>query len=367
LRAQKVVIRTAPLRNHVVQGFHVAAVAILLTASTAVFIQLLLGGGNLRENREEFEARFLGYNYIFVLLAYVVIMSALSRFASRPLAYLSRATWLMLGCLMLLTGNRQFVFFSLVHLLFYQVGLSVRPGRVALKGIGLVLLAAFGAILFSIARLDYVQADEAGAVGRYLSTITGASCTAADWFCDSSLETLFQLLYAYLGMQYSGIGYSIEYHDLTGGFPVLAVLAPVIHRRIESLVQSDAFNTHVDAFDQHIYAASGSEYSHFFVSTFGSVAQGGGILGMVIFGVWMMTLFHVLSRWLRRSANEAVYMFLVFACTTMVVGFMQYPLSEPFIFFGLLTLLAHQLLALFDRPVASAKVQNAGRPLAVVK
>jgi hypothetical protein len=347
LNSRKVEIRAGPLRDRALQAIHLVAAAVLLAAAAAVFVQLLLGGGNLRENREEFEARFVGYNYVFVLLAYAVFMSALSRFAARPVVYLSRAAWLMLGCLMLLTGNRQFVFFSLVYLMFYRIGLSNQPGRTALKSIGLVVLAAIGAILFSIARLDYVQADEAGAVGRYLSTLTGASCTAAAWFCESAMETLFQLLYAYFGMQYSGIGYSIEYHDVKGGFPLLAVLAPVIHRRIESLLQSDAFDSHVEAFDQHVYVASGSEYSHFFVSTFGSVAQGSGILGMVIFGIAMFTVFQLASAWLRRSASEAVYMLLVFACTTMLVGFMQYPFSEPFIFFGLLPLSMHLIIALY--------------------
>jgi hypothetical protein len=367
LRARVVTIISAPLRSRLLQGFHLAATTVLLVASAAVLVQLLAGGGNIRENREEFEARFLGYNYIFVVLAFAVMIPALSRFSPRPLAYLSRTTWLLLGCLMLLTGNRQFVFFSLVYLLFYQMGLSARPGRVARNGIFLASLAALGAILFSIARLDYVQADEASAINRYLSTLTGASCTTADWFCSSPFETLFQLLYAYLGMQYAGIGYSIQYHDLTGGFPLLAVLAPVIHRRIASLVQSDSFATHVDAFDQYVYSASGSEFSHFFVSMFGSVAQGGGIIGMVLLGVWLMVLFHLLQRWLQRSGSEAVYMFLVFACTTMVVGFMQYPFSEPFIFFGMLTMLMHLLLAMFDGLAKQAHEATAHRPLRTVE
>lgn len=361
LTSRKVEIRTGPLKDRALQALHLVAAAVLLAAAAAVFVQLLMGGGNLRENREDFEARFVGYNYVFVLLAYAVFMSALSRFSARPLAYLSRAAWLMLGCLMLLTGNRQFVFFSLVYLMFYRIGLSKHPGRTAIKSIGLVVLAAIGAILFSIARLDYVQADEAGAVGRYLSTLTGASCTAAAWFCESAMETLFQLLYAYFGMQYSGIGYSIEYYDVKGGFPLLAVLAPVIHRRIESLLQSDAFDTHVEAFDEHVYASSGSDYSHFFVSTFGSVAQGGGTLGMVIFGITMLTVFYLASRWLRRSANEAAYMLLVFACTTMLVGFMQYPFSEPFIFFGLLPLFVHLIIALLEGSAKSAVTFAAGQ------
>ena len=189
-----------------------AICSLLLSALAIIVIYQLYtnGEGGLSSNRDLFEQKYTWFNYIFIIIIPTSIMLSLSIHSTEVERRIGKIAWLLCGILLLLSGNRQFSFFSIVYLSFYYMGKSKQP-RILMKRllIGGILIISL-AIAFSIARLDKQQKNESNIVAKYMSTLSGTVCTNG-FIYNSPLEMVYQLLYTYLGMNHSGFKYSADF------------------------------------------------------------------------------------------------------------------------------------------------------------
>lgn len=360
IRVEQVHLTDSILRSKFVANMNLLCAAFLLLATIATIYSVVSSGGGLRENREIFESRHALYNYIFVSMVFSAIILSVSPWAGTLARLVGRSAWMCCGVLLLMTGNRQFVFFSLIFLTVYFLGKSPAPGRLFLRvGAGGVLVIGL-AVVFSFLRLDYIEAEHLGAYGQYVSILTGAFCEAGE-YCLSWVEAVFQLLYAYLGMNYTGLTYAIDFYGAEGGFPVGSTSFPVFYRRFESAGMVEGIDRYTVAFDSFIARESGGEYAHFFLSMFGTVALETGFTGLLVMVLVLALVVRVLANRIARQGDETFYFLFVFVCCSMVFGLMQFPLTEPFLTFGLLNLLAHCLLATAGR---TGVAEESSSPLA---
>ncbi len=334
IRDKQVHLTHSALQNGWILYANVVLVVILFFATIVTLFAVVSRGGGLGENRQLFESEHILYNYLFVTTVFSAVTLSMSPWVPPLYRAFARLVWLLCGVLLLMTGNRQFVFFSLVYLTVYVLGISNRPGRlfrrVLLGGSVVVTLA----IAFSIKRLDYIEAEDLGSYGSYMSLLTGATCEGSD-LCDTWIEMAFQLLYAYMGMNYTGLTYSIDYFYSNGGFPLASTSFPVLYRRLESAGIVEGIQRQIVEYDSFIAHASGGDFSHFFSSMFGAVSIESGFVGLLLFVAAVALVVRLLSNRLTRVGNETVYALFVFVCSCMIFGLMQFPFTEPFLFFAL--------------------------------
>jgi len=362
INGKQIEVRTSILSNNIVRKFHFLLVMFLLCLSIIVFVSLIIGGSGIRENREIFQNNYTLYNYVFVSTVFSSVIISLSQNSPRNYKIIASISWVFCGLLLLLTGNRQFIFFSIVYLIFYKLGISKYPGRLFIKVLFCILLILILAISFSVLRLDYILADDLGAYGKYMSILTGAKCDGA-LFCDNWTETIFQLLYAYLGLNYSGLTYSIDFFGLSGGASIGSITFPVIFRRIESLGFHSNLNEYIHNYDFYISTIAGGNYSHFFSTMFGDVASESGFVGVVLFSFIVFILISYYIRVINGYGREIDYMIFIFICANLVFGFLQFPFTEPFIFFAFINLFINSLIEFLGR-ISKKSLQNNGNGVA---
>ena len=327
---------------------HIILVIILVFTTIITFSSLIIKGGGLRENREIFENNYQLYNYILVTTVFSTFIISLSKYSPNIYKIIAQFTWLLCGILLLFTGNRQFVFFSIIYLILYKLGVSENPRKLFLKVVLLIISGITAAVYFSILRLDYIQASDFGTYAKYLSILTGAKCEN-EIFCDTWIEMLYQLLYAYLGMNYSGLTYSIDFFNMTGGFPIASTTFPVIYRRLELFGMSTNINLYVEKYDYFIGVLTGGDYTHFFSSMFGSIGVESGIIGILLYSCILIYFMRRYVKITKKHGNEIEYMILIFLCTSMIFGLLQFPFTEPFVFFAFINLGLNSLLEIFGK------------------
>lgn len=342
----QMVITSSIIKNSVIRNTHLIISAFLLCTSIVTLLSLISRGGGLSENREIFENEYQTYNYLFVATIFSSIIISLSKYATRREKVVATLTWIICGVLLLSTGNRQFVFFSLVYVILYRLGLSANPRRLFIKILILIFSLVAGAVLFSILRLDYINASDLGQYGSYLSTLTEVRCESGP-SCDTALETIFQLLYAYSGMNYAGLTYSIDFFDFSGGLPFGSSTFPVIYRRLGSFGLSIDLGRYLDDYDQYISMISGGNFSHFFSTMFGNVAIETGLGGIIVLGVFLLLAVRISSIVARESGNEISYMIFIFICTSTIFGLLQFPFNEPFVFLAFINLSTTAIIEFF--------------------
>jgi len=340
IRNRQVQLTHSALQNRYIIYVNLVFVAILFCGTIVTLYSVMSRWGGLAANRELFESEHRLYSYLFSITVFSAFTLAMSPFVPTLYRSFARLTWLMCGVLLLLTGNRQLVFFSLIYLTVYVLGISRSPGRlfrrVLLGGSMVVILA----IVFSIMRLDYIEAEDLGTYGSYMSLLTGATCEGSD-LCDTWLEAVYQLLYAYTGMNYTGLTYSIDFFYSNGGFPFASTSFPVLYRRLESAGMVEGLQRYVVDYDRFIARASGGDFSNFFSSMWGAVAIESGFVGLLLVTAALALIVRLLSNRVTRVGNETVYVPFVFVCAGMIFGLMQFPFTEPFLFFALVNMLVH--------------------------
>lgn len=343
LKDRKIEIKNSVLKNKFLINSHFSLTILLLCLSLFNMVSLIMQGEGLQANREIFQNNHQVYNYIFVVTVFSVIITSLSSYSSKTYKSFAKGTWLICGFLLLMTGNRQFVFFSLVYLMLYKLGISKNPKNVFFKSIIFIIIVISLAILFSILRLDYIKAGNISAYGKYMATLTGAKCVD-EVFCETEMETAFQFLYAYLGMNYSGLTYSIEFNSLYQNFPFLSITFPVIYRRFEFFGIQDYLGESVMKYDNFIAVTTGGNYSHFFATMFGDISIEGGLTSVIFSAIIIFSLLFYYAKKVVRNGHEIDYMIFIFLCANMIFGFLQFPFSEPFVFFGMINLLINSLI-----------------------
>jgi len=334
----KIVIDRSIFINPIFIKIYIVIVSILCISTIIVIFMLLKTTGGLSQNREVFQDNFLVYNYLFVTATFFAVVLSITKYVNIYTRSFARFTWFLCAFLMLFTGNRQFAFFSFIFLIVYYLGLSVNP-KIFYKVIILIAFIAIGAVAISVLRLDYLNTDDLSVVASYMSRLTGTTCLN-EAFRDSILELFFQLFYAYLGMNYSGLTYALDFNSNNGGFPLISTSFPVIYRRFISLGLASDIESYNKDFDNYIATVSGGDYSHFFISLFGTIALEAGWVGLLISLFVIAYMIRVLSNTCnKKGANECDYIFYVFVITSLIFGLMQFPFSEPFVFFSFLHIL----------------------------
>lgn len=306
---------------------------IIIMSSLYIAVEMLNRGElSLSANREIFESKYYYFNYIFILTIPFIIMNSLSKFSSKNSRLISALAWMVSSALLLLSGNRQFFFFTLSFLCIYHLGISKSP-KLLLKKILLIgsLVFAF-LVVFSIFRLDYLGSTESNIVAKYMSTLTGSSCTADDYYCDSFVETIFQFSYAYLGMNHSGLTYSLDFYYQHTGLPALLSTFPIVYRRFETVFLLDSY-TPEQSFKNFISAQAGGEYSNFFSTMFGAFGIEFGWHGVIIYsGILLFATWYLSKKCSSKTVTEVEYNLFSLILTAYVFGIMQSPTTEPFYF-----------------------------------
>ena len=304
---------------------------LLILVTVYVTLALLTSSEfSLSSNRAAFESNHSYYNYIFILTIPFVILNALSSFSSTLLRRTSIVAWLGCTILLLFSGNRQFFFFSVTFLFFYSLGKSPTP-KILYKKLLVVTTAIFLFIVFfSILRLDYLGDLEVNTVAKYMSSLTGASCTGGINYCDSFAETVFQLVYAYLGMNHSGLAYSLDFYYRHGGLPAFLSTFPLLYRRFESAFLLNSYSEEQN-YDSFVAGQAGDEYSHFFSTMFGAFGIEFGWIGVVtcasviLFATWYFSI-----KCESKKSTDLDYCLYILTLTAYVFGIMQSPTTEPF-------------------------------------
>lgn len=344
----KPVLGSSILRSKVLRLIFAFFSSVLLLAALVVGLLLYINGeGSLGSNREIFEQKYAWFNYIYILSVPTSIVLSLSRHSSKVESLIAKFAWLMCVIVLLFSGNRQFAFFSIVYLSFYYLGKSSQPAllmrRLFLVGIFFVLLT----ILFSIIRLDYLPRGGANVVARYMSSLTGATCTN-DAICSSPIETGYQLLYAYLGMNHSGFAYSADFFIEHGGYPFLSITAPLVYRRVQQVGLGADLNVLDNDLESYIASVAGDNYSHFFSTMFGAVIVEGWWPAFIAFSVMCIFLMRILSvNATKSNSTEVDYLFFILMASSLVFGIMQFPMTEPFFTMIFLELFFIYLLNIF--------------------
>ncbi len=321
------------------------ASVILVIASLLVLALLYKNGeGGLSANREIFDERYSWFNYVFMVAAPSVILLTLSKHSTTYQKRLGAIGWVLCCLTLLFSGNRQFTFFSLVFLSNYSLSKSGAPQllfrRMIILGVGVVCLL----IIFSILRLDYLPDGQDNIVAKYMSTLTGAKCTYEP-LCESHVETVFQLLYAYLGLNQAGLAYSIDFYYESGGFPLISIIFPLVYRRLTTAGVVPDISSYNIAYGDYIASKSGIDFPNFFSTIFGGIGAEMGWFGIVIFFTMLTLIVYFLSRNLNRRASSEIELCAFLLLPTMLItGVMQMPTTEPYFsmlliqWFGLLIL-----------------------------
>ncbi len=329
----------------IVRAFSCFASIILVSASLLVSALLYKNGeGGLSANREIFDERYSWFNYIFMLAAPSVILLTLSKHSTIFQKRLGAIGWVLCCLTLLFSGNRQFTFFSLVLLSNYCLSKSDAPQflfrRMIIFGVGVVCLL----LIFSILRLDYLPDGQDNIVAKYMSTLTGAKCTYES-LCESHVETVFQLLYAYLGLNQAGLAYSIDFYYEKGGFPLISIIFPLVYRRLTTAGIAPDIFSYNSAYGDYIATKSGIYFPNFFSTIFGGIGAEMGWFGIFIFFAMLSLIIYYLSKNLNRKTSSEIELCAFLLLPTMLItGVMQMPTTEPFFsmlliqWFGLLIL-----------------------------
>lgn len=319
----------------------------LILISVSIMVSALLyknGEGGLSTNRATFDENYSWYNYIFMLAVPSVILLALSKHSTMHEKRVGIIGWILCCLTLLFSGNRQFTFFSLVLVSVYFLSKSDAPRFLFRKMIFYAILVVGLLIMFSILRLDYLPDGQDNVVAKYMSTLTGARCIY-DSLCNSYIETIFQLLYAYLGLNQAGLAYSVDFYYEQDGFPIISIIFPLLYRRLTSAGITPDISIYNIAYGDYIAVKSGIDFPNFFSTVFGGIGAEMGWHGIFIFFAAISILIYWLSKRLKRkdSSELELYVFLLMP-TMLIVGVMQMPTSEPFFamiviqWFGLLIL-----------------------------
>jgi hypothetical protein len=103
----------------------------------------------------------------------------------------------------------------------------------------------------------------------------------------------------------------------------------------------EGLQRYVVDYDRFIARASGGDFSNFFSSMWGAVAIESGFVGLLLVTAALALIVRLLSNRVTRVGNETVYVPFVFVCAGMIFGLMQFPFTEPFLFFALVNMLVH--------------------------
>ncbi len=304
---------------------------LIIVIATYIILKLVARSEfSLSSNRSDFDNNYYYFNYIFILVIPFVIINALSSSSSNLSRRLSAAAWIICLVLLLFSGNRQFFFFSVIYLSFYFLGRSRTP-KILFRKIQSFAIAGFlFVVFFSIARLDYLGDSDGNLVAKYMSSLTGASCTSGGDYCDSFAETIFQLVYAYLGMNHSGLAYSIDFYNEKGGLPTFLSTFPLLYRRLESAFALNSYSKEQDYYN-FVANQAGGTYSNFFSTMFGAFGIEFGWIGvlsyssLLVFATWYFS-----RRCASSKSTDLDYNLYVLILTAYIFGIMQAPTTEPF-------------------------------------
>jgi oligosaccharide repeat unit polymerase len=307
---------------------------LILLPTVYVIIYLILSGNSIAENREYYINNFLKYNYIFVSsMAFVLLIITYSD--NNIWKIFGLINYFMMIFLMMLSGNRQFAFFTIIYVFLYNT-INKRKIYNIKKYIlyGSIVFIIF--IVFGIYRLDYISI---GDQADYLGRLFNSQCFSDSIFCDSYLNLIYQYLYGYVGLNILGFQTSLDYFNKIGSLPLFSTTLPVISRRFESFsfvnYRLDDLN---EKYDNYVTIVTNIQFPHFFSTMFGAIARESGVIGLIIHAIILISILNILIKGYNRRPSRFNYTVLIFWLSYPFFGFLQFPMSEPFYFNTAITL-----------------------------
>ena len=293
---------------------------------------------NLSEARKMITEDVGLYNYIFIIFACNPLVLILAVNVGRLWKRIAILGFLGTAGTMLLCGNRQFVFYSIMYILVYKLA-QTRNKRKSLRLI--FFSAVFASIIFLIVginRLDYIGDDSISSKAGYLSSLSGLKAKY-DFVDSTSLGTICQILYMYFGVNWSGLNYAVHAYYDGFGFPLFSTTLPLFARRLTGFDTYSEGNSAWlnNSFDDYAFRFSGVDFNHIFLTMFGSVAIESGLTGIMIFSILLGSLVRWLINEYNVSLHEVDFVNLSGVITCLFFGLMQFPLTENFVTSFLLT------------------------------
>jgi hypothetical protein len=303
-----------------------------------IIIFLLNNSENFYENRQLYDEKFQPYNYLVMLGIFPIISLSLSNFISDRRKCHARICWVVVITVLLISGNRQLTFFSVILYAFYYIGTSKKPRELLIKLLIITPIIFLLAIFFSIKRLAYLGDFEAGKYERYLSTLTGLSCNVSE-NCDNLFGLTYQLIYAYIGINFQNFINTIDfYYSQDEAFPIFSSSFPIIYRRFSEYLGNRDVAYYNELFGKFTEDNYNFDYSHFFSTMFGTVALECGWPGVVSYSIILYLLLKRSIILFSNSKEELDYLTIIIISSSMVFGLLQFPFTEPF-FSGLIIFL----------------------------
>lgn len=236
--------------------------------------------------------------------------------------------FILAGSLMLLSGNRQFVFFGLLYylilfFLFSKLNKGFVKQFIAILLVGVVFFSAM--VSFQFNRQKQLEGNQL----EFLYSISEMSCQDS-MLCDSSLAIPFAYLYQYFGNEYQGLSVSVDINIKNS--PIFSLTQPILYRRIYNIFGLEEPLTIHNRIFSAIESKTGM-FPHFWSTMFSQIYLEYGIFGVLLFpNILMFIHFSLLKSYLLKNTIIPLSKLSTFYAS-IAFGIMFIPTVEVFIFF----------------------------------
>lgn len=224
---------------------------------------------------------------------------------------------------LLISGNRQYVFFILIYLSYYY--LITSPKNFLSVFAKIFTLTVFLIIFFlaiQFARQDFASDDQA----NFISTINKIQCTN-DKICDFSpnMTLLFLYIYAYFGNIYHGLTLVVSNSLET---PLFSSTLTHLYSFIAQIFGITGIPQIINVLQSDIANLTGT-FGGFWLSIFSSFYLDFGVIGLLILYLITFLSFSIVSRISNMDVSAKYYSFLL---ALLSFGLMYSPTAEFFLF-----------------------------------